>query len=93
MTRATAVLGGLAALAITVAAFGFAMYATGDGSSLGRLGKAVVLALSGSAIAAACDGLAVAAEGIASRAWLLHGLAVLLAAMSYVVALGIAETA
>ena len=30
MTRATAVLGGLAALVITVAAFGFAIYAMGD---------------------------------------------------------------
>lgn len=93
VTRATAVLGGLAALLVTLASLGFAMYATGDGSVLGGLGKAVVLAMSGSGVAAACGGLAVAAEGIASRAWLLHGLAVLLAATSYVVALSIAEMA
>lgn len=93
VTRATAVLGGLAALLITLAAFGFAMFATSEGSALGGLGKAVVLALSASGIAAACGGVAVAAEGIASRAWLLHALAVLLAGASYVVALSIAEMA
>ena len=46
VTRATAVFGGLAALLVTLASLGFAMYATGDGSVLGGLGKAVVLALS-----------------------------------------------
>ena len=92
MTRATATLGGVAALALGLAAFGFAMFATGDGSALGDFAKAVVLALSGGAIAAACGGLAVAIEGIPSRAWLLHCAAMLLAVMSYVVALAIAET-
>jgi len=93
VTRATATLGGLAALVLSLTALGFAMFATADGSTLGGLAKAVVLALSGGAIASACGGLAVATEGIPSRAWLLHGLAVLLAGMSYVVALAIAETA
>jgi len=40
-------------------------------------------------VTAACGGLAVALNGIAARAWLLHGVAVLRAAVSYVIALGI----
>lgn len=51
------------------------------------------LALSGTAIAAACGGLHVASQGIPSRSWLLHGMAVVLAVTSYALALGIAENA
>ncbi len=93
MTRATALIGGLAALALALPAFGFALWTTADGSVLGEFGRAAVLALAGAAIAAAFGGLTVATRGIASRAWLLHGLSVLLAVSSYVVALGLAETA
>jgi hypothetical protein len=93
VTRATALIGGLAALALALTAFGFALWATGDGSVLGGFGRAAVLAFAGAAIAAAFGGLAVATRSIASRAWLLQGLSVLLAVLSYAVALGLAETA
>ncbi|MGH2920129.1 MAG: hypothetical protein ACRDLS_16240 [Solirubrobacteraceae bacterium] len=93
MSRAIAVLGGLTALVLALAAFGFALWATDEGSVLGGIGKAAVLALAGSGVAAACGGLAVASQGIPPRAWLLHGLAVVLAVASYALALGIAETA
>lgn len=93
VTRSTATLGGLVALVIAVAAFAFALWATSAGSVVAGLGKAVVLALADGAIAAACGGLSVASQGIASRSWLLHGLAVVLAVLSYALALGIAENA
>ena len=89
MTRPTAMLGGLAALA----AFAFALWATSAGSVVAGLGKVVVLALAGTAIAAACGGLHVASQGIPSRSWLLHGMAIVLAVASYALALGIAENA
>ena len=63
------------------------------GSVVAGLGKVVVLALSGTAIAAACGGLHVASQGIPSRSWLLHGMAIVLAVASYALALGIAENA
>lgn len=93
VTRATALIGGLAALAIALMALGFALWATGDGSVLDGFGRAAVLALAGAAIAAAFGGLTVATRGIASRAWLFHGLSVLLAVLSYYLALGLAEIA
>ncbi len=93
VTRATALIGGLAALALALLAFGFALWATGEGSVLGGFARAAVLTLAGAAIAAALGGLTVATRGVASRAWLLHGLSVLLAVSSYAVALGLAETA
>ena len=86
-------LGGLAALVLALAAFAFALWATSAGSVVAGLGKAVVLALAGGGIAAACGGLNVASQGIPSRSWLLHGLAFVLAVASYAIALGIAETA
>jgi hypothetical protein len=91
--RTAAILGGLAALVLALAAFAFAFWATSAGSVIAGFGKAVVLALAGGGIAAACGGLNVASQGIASRSWLLHGLAFILAASSYTIALGIAETA
>ena len=91
--RTTALLGGLAALVLAVAAFVFALWATSAGSVVAGLGKAVVLTLAGGGIASACGGLNVASQGIPSRSWLLHGLAFLLAVTSYTIALGIAETA
>ena len=91
MRRETAVLGGLAALVVALAAFAFALWATSAGSVVAGLGKAIVLALAGGGIAAACAGLSVASQGIPARSWLLHGLAVLLAVTSYTLALSIAE--
>jgi hypothetical protein len=93
MTRATAVLGGLASLVVALAALAFALWATSAGTVLAGLAKAVVLALAAGGIAAACGGLRVASQGIPSRSWLLHGLAFVLACTSYIVALAIAETA
>jgi hypothetical protein len=44
-------------------------------------------------IAAASGGIVASFRGVTPRVWLLHGVAVVLAAASYVLALGIAETA
>jgi hypothetical protein len=76
-----------------LASLGFALLATGADSVLGGLAKALVLALACAGVAAASGGIAVARNGIPARAWQLHGLALLLAAVSYVVALGVAESA
>ncbi len=86
-------LGGLFALIVALAAFAFAMWATGDGSVVTGLGKAVVLGLAGGGVAAACFGLNVATQGIPERSWLLHGMAVVLAIASHTLALSIAEHA
>ncbi|MEA2151135.1 MAG: hypothetical protein QOD69_2965 [Solirubrobacteraceae bacterium] len=86
-------LGGLAALGIALAAFAFALWATSAGSVVAGLGKAVVLALAGAGIAAACGGLTVASRSVPTRSRLIHGLAIVLAVTSYALTLGIAENA
>jgi hypothetical protein len=49
--RTTAMVGGLAALFLALAAFAFARWATSAGSVVAGLAKAVVLALAGGGIA------------------------------------------
>ena len=77
----------------SLASLGFALWATGADSVLGGLARALVLALACASAAAASGGIAVARNGIPARAWQLHGLALLLAAVSYVAALSVAEAA
>ncbi|WP_354697264.1 hypothetical protein [Paraconexibacter sp. AEG42_29] len=78
-------------MSAAVAACGYALWATGEGSSIGQMGQAIVVALAGGAVVAALGGFALATTDESQGAWRLYLLAVALGGASCLLLLSIAE--
>ncbi|WP_354697256.1 hypothetical protein [Paraconexibacter sp. AEG42_29] len=78
-------------MSAAIVACGYALWATGEGSPIGQVGQAIVVALAGGAVVAALSGLAVATADDSQGAWRLYLFAVALGSASYLLLLVIAE--